>query len=358
MSHLEILLPFGQPPAEMAADLLKALKAPSLATLIARNSSLRHRTFDAFSRTLPHETWLACQFGLANRPPLDTSPPVASAVMHRFGLTAQPGVWFLLNPVHLHIARDHLVLTSQRQLALPDQESRALFQAAQPLFDEAGHSALYGDARTWFLHGAGWADLQTATPDAACGHNIDIWMPHGPGEREWRKLQNEVQMVWHAHAVNAQRQERGLKPVNSLWLWGGTGGMQTPQGDFRQDVAPARYDGVFNLPGWIDGCGRSATGSIQDCTASGIIAAAPKHGLLVLDDLIEPALGGDWSEWLVRFQALDAAWFSPLLDALKGSKIDHVSLIITHGTQLSEFTSSKHSLRKFWVKPSLAKLTQ
>lgn len=350
MSHLDILLPFGRPPSELAADLLKALKAPSLATLIARTKSRRREAFDAFSRALPHETWLSRQFGLANRSAVDASPPIAPAAMHAFGLAPDTGVWFMLNPVHLHVARDHLVLTDQRQLTLSDQESRALFEAARPLFDEAGKSALYGDACTWFLRADAWDNLQTATPDATCGHNIDIWMPQGPGERDWRKLQNEVQMVWHAHAVNTERQERGLKPVNSLWLWGGAAA--------GRHVDPSRYDAVFNLSGRIGAFGRFVSRPVQDCTASGVIAAPPKHGLVVLDGLIEPALGGDWSEWLARFQALDAGWFSPLSGALKGSKIDHVSLIMTHGTQLSEFTSSKQSLRKFWVKPSFARLIQ
>src|SRR5687767_7350151 len=36
MSHLDILLPFGLPPAHLAPDLLRELKTPALATLIAK----------------------------------------------------------------------------------------------------------------------------------------------------------------------------------------------------------------------------------------------------------------------------------------------------------------------------------
>jgi hypothetical protein len=348
MSNLDILIPFSLPPAEMAPDLIRELKVPALATLLARGKSRRDMTFDAFSRALPHEIWLARRFGIAQRLIIGGSPPVALAAMQAHGLTPPPGVWFLLQPAHLHIARDHLVLTDQRQLSLPEQESRALFDAAKPLFDEFDNSLQYGDANTWFVRADAWHALQTSTMDAACGHNIDIWMPKGEGERDWRKLQNEIQMQWHAHPVNEAREMRGLKPVNSIWLWGGT--------PATMEQAPTDYKEAFNLPGWSNALGQFVTRQFHDCAASEVIAAAPQKGLLILDALIEPALASDWSTWLERFHELEAHWFYPLLAALKESKIDGLSLNLSHGSHMVESTTGKHSLRKFWVKPSLAKL--
>jgi hypothetical protein len=348
MSHLDILLPFSLPPPEMAPDLLRALNTPAFSTLIARAKPHRRETLDAFSRALPHETWLARQFGLEIRLQASGSPPVAPAMMQALDLTPDAGVWFVLHPVHLHIARDHLVLTNQRQLALSEQESRDLFDAAKPLFDEAGKPLLYGDARTWFVRADAWNDLRTATPDAASGHNIDIWMPQGAGERDWRKLQNEVQMHWHAHRVNAERESRNLKPVNSIWLWGGA--------PTAMIVAPSRYKEAFNLPGWMNALGQFATRTAHGSTASDVITMQPERGLLVIDTLIEPGLDGDWSTWLERFHALETDWFEPLSAALKAGKIDQLSFIMTHSTDLSEMTAGKQSLRKFWIKPSLARL--
>ncbi len=348
MSHLDILLPFSLPPPEMAADLLPALQTPAFSTLIARAKPRRRETLDAFSRALPHETWLARQFGLEDRLHANSSPAVTPAMMQAFGLTPDAGVWFMLHPVHLHIARDHLVLTNQRQLIISEQESRDLFDAAKPLFDEAGKALLYGDAHTWFVRADAWNALRTATPDAASGHNIDIWMPQGAGERDWRKLQNEVQMHWHAHRVNDERESRNLKPVNSVWLWGGAPATMA--------APPTSYKEAINLPGWVKAFGQFATRTVQDFTAADVIALQPERGLLVIDALIEPALGGDWSAWLERFHALETAWFEPLSAALKAGKIDQLSLIMTHSTDLSEMIAGKQSLRKFWIKPSLAKL--
>lgn len=348
MSHLDILLPFGLPPAEMAADLLRELKTPALAALIARTKSHTQHSFDGFSPALPHEAWLAQQFGLAQKIPPDSSPPIAPALMKALGLKPLAGMWFILNPVHIHVARDHLVLTDMRQLQLPENESRALYEVALPLFEETGKTLMYGNAQTWFMRAVDWHGLQTSTPDAACGHNIDIWMPKGAAARDWRKLQNEVQMHWHAHPVNAMREARGGKPVNSLWLWGGA--------SMTMETGPCRYQEVFNLSDWMRGFRQFPLRQMQDCKPADVVAAAPDSGLLVLDSLIEPALSGDWASWLERFHAIEAQWLAPLLAALQANRFDRLSLILSHHAALSEFAANKNSLRKFWVKPALTRL--
>jgi|SRR3569623_301177 len=346
MSQFEILLPFALPPVELAGDLLRALDAPALALLLSR-SQREDESFDAFERALPHEAWLARQFGADERLRIGGSPPVAAAAMEALGLPHRDGCWFMLQPAHLHVARDHLVLTDLRQLILRERESRALFEAIQPLLEESDKELAYGDAHTWFLRADHWQALRTATPDAASGHNIDIWLPQGGGERDWRKFQNEIQMTWHTHAVNAEREMHNMKPVNSAWLWGGT-----PAGT---RLVPLRHTHAFNLPGWMQFLGRGIARHTA-ANASEVIAAAPASALVVSDALIEPALANDWSEWLARLQELESEWLAPLLGAVKAGKIDSVSLILTDGSRLSTYKAGKSSLRKFWLKPSLAKL--
>ncbi|QAU35110.1 hypothetical protein [Janthinobacterium sp. 17J80-10] len=350
MSQLDILLPFGLPPPEFAKDLLQQCKTPAIALLLARAKTLQSENFDPFSRALPHETWLARQLLAGDALP-ESSPPLADALMRQHGLQADTGTWFVLQPVHFHIARDHLVLTDPRQLALDDAEARALFEAALPLFEEDGKTLVYGDAGTWFMQANDWHDLHTATPDAACGHNIDIWLPQGGQERAWRKLQNEVQMHWHMHEVNAEREARGARVVNSLWLWGGASVAQASQG-----ALPAPYTDAFNLHGWSAALAASAASKRQDCGATEVITAAPQRGLLALDSLLPAAMAADWGTWLQEMQALEADWFAPLLSALQGGRLHRIRFILTNNTRLAEFSLGKGALRKFWVKPSLNRL--
>jgi hypothetical protein len=264
------------------------------------------------------------------------------------GLEAGQGRWFMLQPAHLHVARDHLVLTDPRQLALEERESRALFDSAQALLADVGVPLLYGDMRTWFLRAGDWRGLQTSTVDAACGHNIDIWMPKGPDERAWRKLQNEIQMEWHAHPVNEARAARGAKPVNSVWLWGG--------GESGTDVPASDYSHAWGLHGWAGALAAGVPASFAAADAASVIAAAPGRGLLMIDTLSAPALAGDWSLWLDAWHALEEDWLAPLLAALQSGKLDTLTLVLGDGTRLFDLSASRVSLRKFWVQPSLARL--
>lgn len=357
MSHLDILIPFALPPAELAADLFREIDAPALAMLLARSKSepaaVRHERFDEYSRALPHEVWLAHRFGLLDRLERGGSPPVGAQMLRAAGIkdeAAGTGTWFVMHPVHIHIARDHLVLTDPRRLMLTETESRHLFEIAKPLFDEDGRDLRFCNAGTWLLRSDDWAELKTSSPDAAGGHNIDLWMPRGPGERDWRKVQNEVQMHWFQHPLNDEREARGLNPINSLWLWGGS------------DAAPSNgaspYGAVFNLGGWMSAIAESAPRHLKAASAADLAAG---HGnepaLLVLEDLVEPVLSNDWAAWITVFNRLENDWFAPLQECLKSGKMEALSLILTNDARLFRSTASRSSLRKFWIKPNLALLS-
>jgi hypothetical protein len=346
MSHLQIILPFGIPPAALAPDLQRALLAPTLRTpalakLLACATQGKTELAADFARLLPHEAWLAGHFRPESR--MDTahansslsnarlcSPANTHAKMQELGLTAPEGYWFTFSPVHIHIARDHLVLTDQRRLAIAEEEALTLFQAAAAMCAELGKTLLYGDAKTWFLRADDWQHLQTSTMDAACGHNIDIWMPKGEQERAWRKLQNEIQMLWHIHPINAQREARGQNIINSAWLHSGSAAATTNAQDkyYRTDADLAQI--------------------LRQ------IVATPKAATLVLDGFLEPALNSDWSYWLDAMHALEDQWCVTLLQALKDKQIQRLDLVFSDASSLTTFSLTPRHLWKFWAKPTLA----
>jgi hypothetical protein len=67
---------------------------------------------------------------------------------------------------------------------------------------------------------------------------LSDWWPQEDSLREWRRLLNEIQMVWHDHPVNLARAERGEMPINSLWLFGGAQGWSSTQ------ALSATYEGL------------------------------------------------------------------------------------------------------------------
>ena len=130
-----------------------------------------------------------------------------------------------LQPVHLHATRDHLILLHQDQIHLSEEESAKLLQVALPLIEEDfQHTLLHQGKRDWFIPAGRFSSLATHTVEQAHGRNIDWWMPRDTQEigvaKLWRKLQNEVQMLWHINPVNEERDQRGLPAINSLWISG------------------------------------------------------------------------------------------------------------------------------------------
>ena len=299
-----LLLPFALPPVQHAKDLIKSLHMPSLASLLARANERPERRFEAFAAALPHEILL---YGTD----IDNSPPLSHQWMQQLGIAAEPGIWFILQPVHLHIARDHLVLTDPRQLMIDEQSSRAMFESARLLFEELGHELRYGDARHWFVRADTWQTLRTTTPDAATGHNVDVWLPSGEHAREWRRLHNEIQMLWHTHPLNEAREANGQPRINALWLWGGASPEHSPA----------------------------------------------KHDTLTIDDsLISPALADDWGRWLLAMQEIERTHASPLLQQLQNKVIDRLTLQLSDATCVKQWQITRIDLLKFWRKPSLNRL--
>ena len=130
-----------------------------------------------------------------------------------------------LQPVHLHATRDHLILMGQNQIDLTETESQELINAALPLLKEDfEHQLLFHNQYYWFIPAGPFSKLASYSVDQAQGRNIDWWMPHDTHEqgvaKRWRKLQNEIQMLWHIDPVNEERQARGIPSINSIWISG------------------------------------------------------------------------------------------------------------------------------------------
>ena len=130
-----------------------------------------------------------------------------------------------IQPVHLHATRDHLVLMHPDHIPLTAAEAAALLEEAKPLFqDEFKAEILAADPCHWFIKPAHFVSLATHSVDQAHGRNIDWWLPRDTTEagkaRAWRKLQNEIQMLWHISPINEARQASGLPAINSIWISG------------------------------------------------------------------------------------------------------------------------------------------
>lgn len=336
MSATTVVFPFALPPAPMAPDLIRALHtsgAPALSALLSRHVAQQYHPDAADHRVLPHEALVARALGLAAQ-----DAPVAAAVMAGCGKRPDAGHWFIVHPINVQVGA-HLQMTDLRATRLDEDEARTLFDSVLPLFREDGHELVYGDALTWFMRADAWAGLATASPDAASGDNLHPWMPTGDPARAFRRLQNEVQMLWFSHPLNEARQARGLAPINSFWLWGGASAARQVQGTLA----------TVDVPDWM------ALLAAPDRRA--VTPAQLRAGELAVAGRALPAgLAEDWSQWLGAMAQLERDWFAPLLAALRAGTLGELTLILTHREGWLETRTSKMAQYRFWRGHSLAAL--
>lgn len=211
------------------------------------------------------EEWLRQRFLLPTE--------VKAAAAAGLPVNASPGA-LIIRPVHLHVGLDHLVLDPPEHLGLSDLHAQALFAAAADWLAAEPVSLRYLSAHLWELtedrpETTRFGALQVASSSRASGRNIDLWLPRGPTARAWRRLMNEVQMLWHTHPVNAEREVSGLKPVNALWLEGVVPGALPPVFDTVISSDPvlaglAGASGVTALP-FVPDPGRASPLTHQTC---------------------------------------------------------------------------------------------
>jgi hypothetical protein len=262
---MHLLVPFASDTSEACRHVLRDLALPNLARVLALLSPASRDEGDAASFTPPHERALAAQWGWHGG---DGRWPLAALAAARDGVAVGERAWALVTPAHWQLGRDHVVMTDPVHLQLTDAESRELFEAVRGLFESEGFDVAFGDASRWYIARADLDGFATASLDRAIGRSVDAWLGSDASAigRLVRRLQSEVQLVLHVHAVNEAREERGELVVNSFWL---------------------------------SGCGRAQA---VDAAATPDIAMS----------LRTPLLGGDWAAWAEAWQALDAGALATL----------------------------------------------
>jgi hypothetical protein len=261
--------------------------------------------------------------GLLGRP----GPTQGLGAMRMWGQTGdRPTVWIAAaDPVYFEPRLDHLCLHVLDGSDMPVADLRRLVDHLQITLGEE--------------QGAGFARLGNFTylrtgepfPTAAQpAHNLDQeipneHMPAGPAAGRYRKLVSEIEMALHDHPVNLERQERGLRPVNSFWLWGG-GYAPEPQ---RVPHPPLYADDPL-LRGYWKSVGASSAGwpgSILACLErvdSGFVAVLP----------------ADESESTLLTRAL-----SELREAVESGRIDRLSVLAADGIRATVRSRDRY---RFW----------
>ncbi len=327
--HCHVLLQGMQP--EWAAEVPRL---PGLEGLLALTASRQDFSGEAIA-------WLCAGGGK-----LAESLPAAPLSALGDALPATQGYWLRVDPVHLHLLRDSLVLADCSPFGLAADEAEALVATLNRHFVADGLQFVAPAPDRWYLQLAEPLALTTHVPAVAIGGDADAWLPRGADAMRWHGWINEAQMLLHEHAVNAAREERGQLPVNSIWPWGG--------GELPASVA-SPFHSVC-----ADNVLARGLALAQGCVVQPLPAKAeewqarisqPGAHLVVLDQLDTSAARQTPIRWQQTLQDLDARWLEPLLQRWKAGKLAGLHLHLAGMRKVASLTPQRSRRWQFWRKP-------
>lgn len=154
--------------------------------------------------------------------------PMAAWQAQHLGLRCPPAHgWAFIDAVNWHIGQGQVTLHVPTPIT--PEESDALLLAMQPFMAQDGIELHRLQAGRWLAHGTVFKHLPSVSLDRVNDQRIDVFLQPGsmaaqsPAQRQLRRLQNEMQMLFYTHAVNEHR----AVAINSVWF-SGTGDLPLP----------------------------------------------------------------------------------------------------------------------------------
>lgn len=271
---MQIVLPGALPDAAIAPELANHIQkmAPRFTEWLGRAQAQIVPALPGDTFCTPYEYWLLRSHGYAADAGQRAASGLSAVLAHQSGtsVAADQPLW-LGQLVHVAPARDGAALIPANELEITQEEAAALYESAAPYIPESGFAAVPFDTQHWALTPPHGYQPDCASPALVSITSVNDWWTQDPEGRPWRRLVNELQMLWFDHPVNQAREARGLRPVNSVWLYGGG--------------RPAQLSSAPALD----------TGSLR-----------------VVRGLHGPALVQDWGSWLQELERLDRDEFARL----------------------------------------------
>lgn len=311
---MTLLVPglFGLPMGALATADEGMPAAPFLETLLTRADPV-----PGFAGGLERQVFTL--FGV--EPPADGDLPVA-AVTRALDLgVIDKGWWLRADPVHLRPERDRLVLFDTQAVPLSQEEATRLAAEVSESYGTEGWLLKAPRPGRWYLKPPRAARIVTTPLPEVVNKDIHPYLPQGKDGKAWHTILNEVQILLHTAAVNAEREQREQLPINSLWFWGG-----------------GRLPGISSVA-WVHVYSEEpislALARLSEVPSSACPAdfadwqrqaRRPGAHLVVLDQARGLVQYGERRGWLEFIERLERDWIEPMFQALRGREIAAATL--------------------------------
>lgn len=334
-------------PAPLAADIVGSARTAQLAGWLARASRARDESVPGATAGAVHLSWLWRACGGSASPV--TAPYAWRALSRASALLPDDGSqWWHCDPIHIDVGRDELLVGRAADAQMTETDADALATEADAVLRE--HDARLKRLRhdAWFVQADRAWRLETVPLSAARGRPLGACLPAGADAAHWRKVLTEIQVRWHQHAVNDAREQRGLQPVNGVWLHGGGAWAPLPRAPFATIVS-----GDAVLRGWALAAGLPPA-ALHDDDAT---PDSNGDAVSLWTDLLEPASFESWGVWVERLRDIEAR-LGRLRDRAFGAGFDRIELVLGGRRGARVLTLRQRDALRCWRRASMAALAE
>lgn len=283
MPTLDIVCPYLLEPVSERTGL--SVQVPAIARLLARADRLPSPERDPLAAFM-------CASGVDSS--TDVDAPTAAVARLGEGESVEPGaIWMHADPIHARPDRDRLLVYAGKGIEPDRAEADALVETFNRHFADDGLSLLAPTPTRWYLRLARpRPGLRTSPLYEVQGGSMAEHLPHGPGARDWIRLLNETQMLFHADPVNRRREASGRPVISGIWTWG-----------------------AGSLPALSDSVPDTLVGDHPLIAGLGRLAGRPYRSLEAWQDDPRPDTGHQLVLWDRHWRA----WLDQDLDAWSGA---------------------------------------
>lgn len=219
---MHIVLPGALPDPEAARALLPHLEkaAPTFVGWLSGGRAALQAVDPAVSGCTAHEQWLLEQAGFQPDAQQNLNAGLGPLWAASRDLDPHRPVW-LAELVHMAPTQSSTAMLTSDDLRITQDQSVALFESAQALFEGTGFHLHHDSDTRWRVEVPAGFAFGGASPSLVAAASVNDWWPQQEAARPWRRLFNEIQMLWFDHPANLARQAQGERPINGLWLFGG-----------------------------------------------------------------------------------------------------------------------------------------
>jgi hypothetical protein len=269
--------------------------------------------------------------------PVGSDAPSAPVALLGEGVEVESeALWIHADPIHLRPDRDCLRVYAGPGVAPERAEADALVSAFNRHFAADGVHLMAPSPQRWYLRLPEPLALRTIPLHQVQGGSMAEHLPQGADARDWMRLLNESQMLFHAESVNRRREAAGRPLISGIWTWG-AGSLPTLSGRVPDELI-GDHPLLSGLARLAERPHRSLT-AWQDDPVSGA-----GHRLVFWDRHWRAWLARDLEGWSRAMCELDAV-IERLWTPLRAGRLGAIRLDPCHG---AVFELGARQTWRFW----------